>query len=137
MMITSPLAQVGGSPFKPSTTLSGSEGILLWMIVIIAAIILVWAVWLFWSRRSESTRQWKELAALSRRAEFSREEYAFVRRVFRRRRIKEPMSIMRSEHAYMSFFAKQTEWAGYHTEILVQSIKRKVFGTSRDADRSK
>ena len=137
-MIDPTFAQVRGTPFKPTTTLSGSEHVFLVMIAVIALAILAWVMWMMWGlwrQRVEGRQRWDELAALSRRAGLSREEYAFLFRVFRRGKVENPMSVMRDEEVYESFFAHQIEWAGRHTELLVKSIQRKVFGTSLGTDR--
>ena len=136
-MITPPLVQVQGSPFKPTQSFETSGFFLIGIVLFVTVIVLVWAIWGVWKRRSEIGRQWNELVELSQRVQLTREEFAFLRRTFRRARVKEPMAIMRSEAVYASFFSKHSQWASHRSDYLTRTIYRKVFGTALERDGSK
>ena len=129
-MIDIPSAQLGAGQFGGSKSLSGSLQAFFWIALIIGAAMLTWGIWVWWSRRGAIAKEWEELDELSSRVGLTREEDAFVRRFLRRGKIQRPMHIMRSEHRYSSFFKKQTERAGQHSDFLVQAIQRKIFGSS-------
>ena len=133
MTIIVPLAQTkGGSFVEASKTLRGSEHMIAWLVFIVAVLILAWAVWALRKLRSESRRAWRDLIELSHRAGLSREEFGVLRRRFRRSKIKDPMSIMRSERIYISFFESQTQPTEERVKQLIRSIQRKIFGAPGD-----
>jgi len=137
MSVVFPFLQIKGTPFKPTRTLPGTEYLFLAMIAIIAVAVLVWAIWSIWRWRMQVRRRWEELRVLSQRAGLSREEHAFLRRMLRRGRIKNPMTVMENEHTYVSFFEREPRWPTHRSELLVQSIQRKIFGTSPESERMK
>ncbi len=134
-MFLDAFAQVTTRPFRPTGTLSGREHFLAALLLVIALAILAWVGWTLWRWRAESKRRWRELQALARRVGLDRREYAFLVRHFRRRRVDNPMTIMRDENRFTSFFSKYTPWPDDRRELLVKSIQRKVFGTSPGSSR--
>ena len=131
-MIDVPSTQLGIGSFGSKTVSSSVLPILLWMVIIIASVTSIWMIWMWLRGRAQVKQEWEELDELLSRAELSREEDAFVRRHLRRGKVKKPMSLLRSERQYLSFFKKRTERAGQHSEFLMQAIQRKLYGSSED-----
>ena len=119
-----------GDSFESSKSLGGGGiGLLLWMLAIVVGVVLLWLVWRLWREWSGSRREWAEFEELCNRSGLSREERALLRRSFRQSKISRPTQIIRSESKYASFFNKKMERSGHHTEILIKSIQRKLFGS--------